>query len=101
MTSLRCAGSSYGYWAIQRSAGVSRATYQFVLTSKGMNARIPPHVEELIAGSPESGTVDAHGIQPYYAGLVARAAGMKVSFSLDGDAVKISATPAAMAAEQS
>jgi len=64
---------------------------EFVLTSKGMNARIPPHVEELLAGSPESGTVDAHGIQAYYAGLVARAAGMKVSFSLEGDAVKITA----------
>jgi histidine phosphotransferase ChpT len=62
---------------------------EFVLTSKGSHARIPPHVEELLAGSPESGTVDAHGIQPYYTGLVARAAGMKVSLSLEGDAVKI------------
>jgi histidine phosphotransferase ChpT len=66
---------------------------EFALTSKGTNARIPPHVEELLAGSPESGTVDAHGIQAYYAGLVARAAGMKVSLSLDGDTVKITASP--------
>jgi histidine phosphotransferase ChpT len=66
---------------------------EFVLTSKGAHARIPPHVEELLAGSPESGTVDAHGIQPYYTGLVARAAGMTVSLSLEGDAVKIVAAP--------
>jgi histidine phosphotransferase ChpT len=66
---------------------------EFTLTSKGMNARIPPHVEELLAGSPESGTVDAHGIQPYYAGLVAAAANMKVSFNLNDGAVKITATP--------
>jgi len=66
---------------------------EFVLTSRGTNARIPPHVEELLAGSPESGTIDAHGIQPYYAGLVARAAGMKVTLHLEGDAVKISAGP--------
>ena len=64
---------------------------EFTLTSKGMNARVPPHVEELLAGSPESGTVDAHGIQAYYAGLVARAAGMRVSIALEGDAVKITA----------
>jgi histidine phosphotransferase ChpT len=64
---------------------------EFVLTSKGTNARIPPHAEELLAGSPESGTVDAHGILPYYAGLVAREAGMTVSLALDGDAVKITA----------
>ncbi len=72
---------------------------QFVLTSKGSHARIPPHVEELLALSPESGTVDAHGIQAYYAGLVARAAGMTVSLSLDGDAVKIAAVPDAAPAE--
>ena len=73
---------------------------EFVLTSKGMNARIPPHVEELLAGSPDSGTVDAHGIQAYYAGLVARAAGMKVSFSLEGDAVKITAGADGKSAQQ-
>jgi hypothetical protein len=38
----------------------------------GAAAGIPPHVEKLIAGTPESGTVDAHAIQPFYAGLVAR-----------------------------
>ena len=64
---------------------------EFVLRSKGLNARIPPHVEALIAGSPEGGTVDAHGIQPFYAGMVARAAGMRVTFGLEGDEVTIRA----------
>jgi histidine phosphotransferase ChpT len=73
---------------------------RFVLTSKGTHARIPPHVEELLAGSPESGTVDAHGIQAYYAGLIARAAGMSVSLSLDGDAVKITAVMIGAPADQ-
>ncbi|GJE00227.1 histidine phosphotransferase ChpT [Methylobacterium isbiliense] len=66
----------------------------FVLTSQGSHARIPAHVEALIAGTPESGSVDAHGVQPYYAGLVARAAGMRVGFVLDGDTVTIRAEPA-------
>jgi histidine phosphotransferase ChpT len=65
-----------------------------VLKAKGSHARIPPHVEELMAGSPESGTVDAHGILPFYAGLVARAAAMDVRFAIEGDEVTITATPA-------
>ena len=66
----------------------------YLITAKGSHARIPPHVEALIAGTPEHG-VDAHGVMAYYAGLVARAAGMDVRFSLDGDAVTIRATPSA------
>ncbi len=63
----------------------------FTLTSKGINARIPPHTEALLAGEPEGGIVDAHAIQPYYTGQVARAAGMSVTFALDGDSVTIRA----------
>ncbi|TGE01819.1 histidine phosphotransferase ChpT [Methylobacterium nonmethylotrophicum] len=70
----------------------------FVLTAKGSHARIPAHVEALIAGAPESGTVDAHAIQPFYAGLVARAAEMAVRFSIQGDTVTIRAEPAGPAA---
>jgi histidine phosphotransferase ChpT len=53
----------------------------FIVTVTGLNARIPPHAAELLAGIPanEQGTIDAHAIQPYYAGLLARAAGMSVS----------------------
>jgi histidine phosphotransferase ChpT len=35
--------------------------------------------------------VDAHGIQIYYAGMVARAAGMSIAFSIEGDEVTIRA----------
>ncbi len=66
----------------------------FVLRAKGSHARIPPHAVELIAGEPESGTVDAHGILPYYAGLVARAAGMGVRFTIEGDEVTVTADSA-------
>jgi histidine phosphotransferase ChpT len=62
-----------------------------VLSAKGINARIPPHAEALLAGAPESGAVDAHGIQAYYAGMVARAAGMKTAFAIEGDTVTITA----------
>jgi histidine phosphotransferase ChpT len=62
----------------------------FLFVSKGTNARIPPHVEGLLAGKPE-GQLDAHGIQPFYAGMVARSAGMSVDLSLSGDEVSIRA----------
>src|SRR3712207_2654348 len=66
-------------------------TAEFVLTARGPNARIPAHVEALLAGAPENGAVDAHAIQPFYTGLIAQAAGMPVTFSIEGDAVTIRA----------
>lgn len=66
-------------------------TAAFTLKSKGPNARIPAHVEGLLAGAPDNGTVDAHGIQAFYAGMVARAGGMDVRLSIVGDEVTIRA----------
>lgn len=66
---------------------------RLVLRAKGSHARIPPHVEALIAGTPEGGSVDAHGILPFYAGLVARAAAMDVRFAIQGDEVTVTASP--------
>ena len=79
-------------------AGTAEAP-DFTLKAKGSHARMPPHAEELIAGTPEGGTVDSHGVLAYYAGLVARASGLGVTFTLDGDTVTIRATPHAAEAE--
>jgi histidine phosphotransferase ChpT len=67
----------------------------FTITSKGINARIPPHAEDLIAARSATGSIDAHAVQPYYTGAVARAARMAVSFTIDGDTVTIRAVPEA------
>lgn len=72
-------------------AGTAEAA-TMTIRAKGGYARIPPHAEELIAGRSEAG-VDAHGILAYYAGLVARAAGMGVRLSIEGDTVTIQAGP--------
>jgi histidine phosphotransferase ChpT len=61
------------------------------IKAKGQNARIPHGVEASMAGTPEHGTVDSHGIQPYFTGLVARASEMAVTMSIAGDEVTISA----------
>lgn len=67
----------------------------FTLKAQGPSARIPMHVERLIAGEAEGGSVDAHGIQPFYTGLVARAVGMRISFQLEGDQAIVKAVPQA------
>ena len=41
----------------------------------------------LLEGASENGSIDAHAVQPYYAGLLARACGLRVSLTADGDAI--------------
>jgi histidine phosphotransferase ChpT len=61
----------------------------FRITAAGTNARIPQAVPALLAGSSENGSVDAHAIQPFYAGLLARACGLELSLEAQGDAIVI------------
>jgi histidine phosphotransferase ChpT len=65
----------------------------FRLETQGLNARIPPAVTALLAGSPLEG-VDAHVIQPFYTGMLARASGMKLLLALEGDRVTLTAEEA-------
>ncbi|MGO4173271.1 histidine phosphotransferase ChpT [Bosea sp. TAF32] len=79
---------------------VSRASVEgeqgsFEIKATGSHARIPAHVEELLAGNAPGGTIDAHAVQPVYTGMVARAAGMEVSVAIDGETVTIKAAKAA------
>ena len=62
----------------------------FRITAAGTNARIPPHAPELLSGAAEAG-VDAHSIQPFYAGLLARSCGLTVTLAAEGDAIVLSA----------
>ena len=69
------------------------------VTSKGPNPRLANGVTELIAGTPEGGRVDAHSIQPYFAGLVARECGMAITVAADAEGVSFIANPVAKPAE--
>ena len=62
--------------------------------AKGANAKLAHHVPDLMAGMPENGSVDAHGIQPFYTGLVARECHMAVSIETAPDLVTIAAQAA-------
>jgi histidine phosphotransferase ChpT len=67
------------------------ASMGFRIEASGLNARIPQAVPALIAGEPAGGTVDAHAIQPFYTGLLARTCGVTVSLDQEGDAIVVSA----------
>ena len=65
-------------------------TMGFKVTSSGLNSRIPPAVPGLVAGQAEN-PIDAHAIQPFYTGLLARACGLTVTLAPEGDAIVLSA----------
>jgi histidine phosphotransferase ChpT len=58
------------------------------VTASGQNARLAPAVPDLLAGS-SAQAVDAHTIQPLYAGILARDCGLTVSATLEGDVVAL------------
>ena len=70
--------------------GVAAST--MIVTATGPNARIPPHVTELLAGQSATGSVDAHAIQPFYTGLIAKAADMQIAVDIEGETVRFTAT---------
>jgi histidine phosphotransferase ChpT len=63
----------------------------FKITAVGLNARIPQATPTLLAGGAEGGTVDAHAIQPFYTGLLARHCGLAVSIAAEGDGIVVRA----------
>ncbi len=74
--------------------GVDDATC-LTVTASGPNLRLASSVSPLLSGEPESGTVDAHGVQAYYTGLVARASNLHVKAETLEASVVVSATPVA------
>jgi histidine phosphotransferase ChpT len=66
------------------------------VTVKGANLKLASHVADLLEGRSESGVVDAHGIQPYFTGLVARSSGMGVTVVATSDEIVLKAAPAAV-----
>lgn len=68
---------------------------RFDIRCTGPNARVPPSFEGLVRGEVGEEPIDAHAVQPYYTGLLARSCGMDVGARLDGEAVLITAARAA------
>ena len=64
---------------------------------KGPNLKLASHVANLLEGRSENGMVDAHGIQPYFTGLVARSCDMEVQVTAGAEEVVLKAAPKAKA----
>jgi histidine phosphotransferase ChpT len=65
-------------------------TMGFTVTASGTNAKVPPNAI-LLSGEAGEEALDAHRIQPFYAGMLAKACGLTASAALEGDAVVITA----------
>lgn len=63
------------------------------VSANGPNVRLASGVPLLLKGEPEGDSVDAHGIQAFYTGLVARAANLEVMAESGAEGVRIVATP--------
>jgi len=61
------------------------------ITASGLHARVTAIVAELLGGNPTQ-PVDAHGIQPFYTGILARDCGFSVSAIADGETVVVAAS---------
>jgi len=67
-------------------------TTGFSIRAAGTNAKVATAVPPLVAGDGGAEGVDAHRIQPFYTGLLARACGVRVNISPETDAVVITAS---------
>jgi histidine phosphotransferase ChpT len=61
----------------------------FSIRAAGTNAKVAPTVAPLLAGEGGDEGVDAHRIQPFYTGLLARACGLTVKITAEADAVVV------------
>jgi histidine phosphotransferase ChpT len=62
----------------------------FRIIGAGLNARLTTTTADLLAGNPAQ-PVDAHAIQPFYTGLLARDCGLTLSAVAEGETVVIAA----------
>jgi len=63
----------------------------FRVSASGLNARIPQAVPALLAGTVALASIDAHAVQPYYAGLLARSCGLAATVVAENERIVVSA----------
>ncbi len=67
-------------------------TMGFQINAEGLNARIPQAIPALLAADPAV-SVDAHAIQPFFTGLLARTCELHLTIAPEGDTIVLSARP--------
>jgi len=74
---------------IQVEAAGSGDGMGFTIASTGSHSRVPEGVEALVEGAAPAGGLDAHSVQPFYAGMLARDCHVAVRFEKAGDTVTL------------
>jgi histidine phosphotransferase ChpT len=69
----------------------SDKTPAFRVTASGLNARVPPSLHAMVGGEAAPESVDAHAVQPFYTGLLARSCGLSIGVAVEGDRVVVTA----------
>jgi len=70
---------------------VEAAGDSFTVRARGERAKLPEALAEVIEGRADLASLDARLVQPYYARLLAQSAGLKLSLTMDGEDVVVSA----------
>ncbi len=65
-------------------------TMSFRVLAKGMNARLPQNIADMLSTGP-AGAIDAHAVQPYYTRLLAQDCGLQVTLANEGDGILVAA----------
>jgi histidine phosphotransferase ChpT len=65
-------------------------TMGFRITANGPNSRVPGPAAAILDGTSEH-AVDAHAVQPYYTGLLAKSCGLGLSLAAEGENIVLSA----------
>ena len=66
-------------------------TMGFRVAAAGANARMPQAAPALLRGEPGDHAVDAHAVQPFYTGLLARNCGLTIAMTSEDDAIVVTA----------
>jgi histidine phosphotransferase ChpT len=70
----------------------SGETIGFRVSATGLNARVPQAIPHLLAGgTADEASIDAHAVQPFYTGLLAKDCGLAVTMAVEGDAIVVAA----------
>jgi histidine phosphotransferase ChpT len=64
-------------------------TMGFRIVATGLNARVPQAVPGLLAAQSDGQAIDAHAVQAYYTGLLARSCGLAVTIAAENDAIVV------------
>jgi histidine phosphotransferase ChpT len=69
---------------------IPRGGIGFRLNVTGTNAKVPQAIPALLSATTDH-AIDAHAIQPFYTGMLAKNCGLSVSMAVEGDAVVVAA----------